>query len=61
MAAYPDEYARMLEVCTRENQFDLLGTELDLFEMDHCAAGAYLAREWNFPQIEIASRHRHPS
>jgi putative nucleotidyltransferase with HDIG domain len=63
MAAYPDEYARMLEV-SRENQFDLLRTELDLFEIDHCAAGAYLAREWNFPDeivTAIATHHDEPT
>jgi putative nucleotidyltransferase with HDIG domain len=63
MAAYPDEYARMLEVSS-ENQFDLLRTELDLFEIDHCSAGAYLAREWNFPDdiaAAIATHHDEPT
>jgi len=48
MSAYPDPYSRMLDVST-EFGFDLLETERDLFEIDHCAAGAYLAREWSFP------------
>jgi HD-like signal output (HDOD) protein len=42
MSAYPSEYSRMLEV-SRDFGFDLLNTERDLFEIDHCAAGAWLA------------------
>jgi len=53
MCAYPDEYSRMLEV-SNEGGFDLLKTERDLFEIDHCAAGAYLAQDWNFPD-ELAA------
>ncbi len=53
MSAYPDEYARMLEV-SNDFGFDLLKTERDLFEIDHCAAGAYLAQDWDFPD-EIAA------
>jgi HD-like signal output (HDOD) protein len=48
MSAYPDEYSRMLEV-SDEFGFDLLETERELFEIDHCAAGAYLAQDWEFP------------
>lgn len=62
MAAYPDEYARMLDV-SRDFNFDLLKTERDLFEIDHCAAGAYLAQEWNFPDeiaAAIATHHDEP-
>lgn len=63
MSAYPEEYDRMLEV-SRECGFDLISTEHDLFEIDHCAAGAYLAEEWNFPEaiIEaIATHHEQPA
>jgi putative nucleotidyltransferase with HDIG domain len=62
MAAYPDEYARMLEVSI-DYHYDLLQTERDLFEIDHCAAGAYLAQEWNFPDeiaAAIATHHDEP-
>jgi len=62
MSAYPDEYRRMLEV-TRDCGFDLVLTERDLFEIDHCAAGAHLATEWNFPDAiveAIATHHREP-
>lgn len=59
MSAYPDEYARMLQV-SDDYGFDLLATERDLFDIDHCAAGAYLAQEWDFPDeltAAIATHH----
>lgn len=62
MSAYPDEYSRMLEV-SNDFGFDLLQTERDLFEVDHCAAGAYLAQNWNFPDklsVAIAAHHDEP-
>jgi HD-like signal output (HDOD) protein len=62
MSAYPEEYARMVEVST-EYGFDLIGTERDLFEIDHCAAGACLAEEWNFPDaivVALAMHHEEP-
>jgi putative nucleotidyltransferase with HDIG domain len=62
MSAYPDEYSRMLEV-SDDFGFDLLQTERDLFEIDHCAAGAYLAHDWDFPDelaAAIATHHDEP-
>jgi HD-like signal output (HDOD) protein len=62
MSAYPDEYSRMLEV-SNDFGFDLLQTERDLFDIDHCAAGAYLAQDWNFPDelaAAIAVHHDEP-
>jgi putative nucleotidyltransferase with HDIG domain len=62
MSAYPDEYSRMLEV-SDDFGFDLLETERDLFEIDHCAAGAYLAQDWDFPDelaAAIAVHHDEP-
>jgi putative nucleotidyltransferase with HDIG domain len=62
MSAYPAEYSRMLEV-SDDYGFDLLRTERDLFEIDHCAAGAYLAQDWNFPDelaAVIATHHDDP-
>jgi HD-like signal output (HDOD) protein len=62
MSAYPEEYARMVEVST-EYGFDLIRTERDLFEIDHCAAGACLAEEWNFPDaivVALAMHHEEP-
>jgi putative nucleotidyltransferase with HDIG domain len=62
MSAYPDEYSRLLEV-SDEFGLDLLRTERDLFDIDHCAAGAYLAQDWNFPDeiaAAIATHHDDP-
>lgn len=62
MAAYPNEYSQMLEVST-DFGFDLLQTERDLFEIDHCAAGAYLAQDWDFPDelaAAITTHHDEP-
>lgn len=63
MSAYPAEYSRMLEV-SDDFGFDLLRTERDLFEIDHCAAGAYLAQDWDFPDelaAVIATHHEEPA
>jgi putative nucleotidyltransferase with HDIG domain len=62
MSAYPEEYSRMLDV-TEEFGFDLLQTERDLFDIDHCLAGCYLAQDWNFPDelaAAIAVHHEDP-
>jgi len=62
MSAYPEEYSRMLEV-SDDFGFDLLNTERDLFEIDHCAAGAYVAQDWGFPDelaAVIATHHEEP-
>lgn len=62
MSAYPDEYSRMLEV-SNDFGFDLLRTEQDLFEIDHCMAGAFLAQDWDFPDelaAAIATHHDEP-
>jgi putative nucleotidyltransferase with HDIG domain len=62
MSAYPEEYSRMLDV-TREFGFDLLRTERDLFDIDHCLAGSYLAQDWDFPDelaAAIAVHHEEP-
>ena len=62
MSAYPDEYSRMLEV-SNDFGFDLLQTERDLFEIDHCEAGAHVAAGWNFPEelvSAIATHHEPP-
>jgi putative nucleotidyltransferase with HDIG domain len=62
MSAYPDEYSRMLDV-SNEFGFDLLNTERDLFEIDHCLAGCYIAQDWDFPDelaAAIAGHHDDP-
>jgi putative nucleotidyltransferase with HDIG domain len=58
MSAYPQEYTRMLEV-SDDYGFDLLTTERDLFDINHCEAGAYLAQDWDFPDELVSSIQRH--
>ncbi len=58
MCAFPAEYSRMLEI-SNDFGFDLLRTERDLFDIDHCAAGAYLAQDWNFPDEFAAAMAVH--
>jgi putative nucleotidyltransferase with HDIG domain len=62
MSAYPEEYVRMLDV-TAEFGFDLMQTERDLFDINHCLAGCYLAQAWDFPDelsAAIAVHHEVP-
>jgi putative nucleotidyltransferase with HDIG domain len=62
MSAYPEEYTRMLEV-TQDFGFNLLQTERDLFDINHCLAGCYLAQDWDFPDelaAAIAVHHEDP-
>lgn len=62
MSAFPAEYVRMLEV-SNDHGYDLLQTERDLFDLDHCAAGAYMAQDWDFPDelaAAIATHHEEP-
>ncbi len=59
MACYPVEYGNMLSV-SAEHSFDLLQSERDLFDLDHCQAGAWLAEEWGLPpDILFAAEHHH--
>lgn len=62
MSSYFDEYSRMLDVYD-DFGFELLQTERDLFDIDHCAAGAYLAKDWSLPDslaAAIAAHHGEP-
>jgi putative nucleotidyltransferase with HDIG domain len=58
LACYPIEYNNLF-VVARENDFDELECEWELFDVDHCAAGAWLARHWNLPEdfVEAISQH----
>ncbi|HYW48031.1 MAG TPA: HDOD domain-containing protein [Bryobacteraceae bacterium] len=63
MSTFPGEYAGMLEA-SDECGFDLLKREQDLFDIDHCLAGAYLAHDWDFPEelsAAIATHHDEPA
>ena len=62
LRAHPEEYERMLSVI-EEHGFDLLRSEKDLFDIDHCEAGRYLLDRWQFPadlRDVAALHHREP-
>ena len=48
LTSYPLEYGNLLAVA-REEQFDQLECERELFDIDHCATGQWLAAHWNLP------------
>jgi len=58
LVKYPDSYANLLAV-SQEFSYDLLATEQDLFDIDHCQAGEWLMDEMSLPQelSEVISRH----
>ena len=58
LACYPNEYGNLLEVA-RENHFDELECERQLFDIDHCQAGEWLAQSWNLPSefVEAIANH----
>ena len=59
LACYPTEYSNLLAVA-RENDFDELECERELFDVDHCAAGEWLGRHWNLPaEFVDAIAHHH--
>ena len=58
LACYPVEYGNLI-VVARDNGFDELDCERQLFDIDHCAAGEWLGRLWNLPGdiVEAIARH----
>ncbi len=59
MTAYPQEYSRLLDVAADEN-LELIDAELDVFDIDHCMAGAWLVAEWNLPtEVGIVAQTHH--
>lgn len=59
LVSYPTEYGSLLDVARQEG-FDQLECERQLFDIDHCAAGQWLARHWNLPadlSLAIAQHH----
>ncbi len=60
LACYPVEYGNMIEVA-RENDFDQLECERQLFDIDHCAAGEWLGRNWNLPDDLVQAIATHHS
>lgn len=58
LASYPVEYGNML-VVAREQDFDQLDCERQLFDIDHCAIGRWLAQHWNLPPDFCAAIAQH--
>ena len=58
LVKYPGPYANLLAV-SGENAFDLLATERELFDIDHCQAGAWLMQTMPFPEelCEVVAHH----
>lgn len=58
LVKYPEPYANLLAV-SQENSLDLLTTERDLFDVDHCQAGSWLVAELPFPPelAEVIALH----
>jgi len=58
LACYPVEYGNLFEVA-RENGFNELECERQLFDIDHCGAGEWLAHSWNLPTdfVEAIAHH----
>ena len=62
LVKYPESYADLLSV-VMENGFCVPQGERDLFDIDHCEAGAWLAEEWAFPPslVQAIGSHHQPS
>jgi putative nucleotidyltransferase with HDIG domain len=58
LVKYPDSYANLLAV-SAEQGFDLIATERELFDIDHCQAGAWLMQRMPFPPelCEVVAKH----
>jgi putative nucleotidyltransferase with HDIG domain len=49
LASYPAEYTGMLDAVD-EHGYDVLESERELFDLDHCQAGCLLVRDWALPE-----------
>jgi len=47
LAGYPKEYSALVTTSI-EDSLGLIEAERAMFDVDHCEAGAYLARDWGF-------------
>ena len=58
LVKYPESYTNLLAV-TRENGFDIRIVERDLFDIDHCEAGAWVLQRMPFPTelCDVAAHH----
>ena len=61
LVKYPQSYANLLSVVI-ENHFSMLQSERDLFDIDHCEAGSWLAEGWDFPEelVQVIGDHHRP-
>lgn len=56
---YPAQYADLLSIADK-HKLGVLQGERDLFDLDHCQAGAWMAGEWGLPpDIACATEHHH--
>lgn len=61
LVKYPEAYSNLLAV-SRENHFDLMSTERELFEVDHCQAGVWMMQDLPFPPElrDVVALHHEP-
>lgn len=59
LVKYPEEFANMLAV-SQTNGFDLMYTERELFDVDHCQAGNWLTERMDLPsELRDVVAHHH--
>jgi HD-like signal output (HDOD) protein len=59
LVKYPEEFANMLAV-SQTNGYDLMDTERELFDVDHCQAGCWLTEKMNLPpELRDVVGHHH--
>ena len=59
LVKFPESYANLLAV-SGEQSYDLMATERDLFDVDHCQAGAWLMGRMPFPpELGEIVAHQH--
>jgi HD-like signal output (HDOD) protein len=58
LVKYPQPYGNVLAV-SGKNAYDLMATERELFDIDHCEAGAWLMQSMPFPPelCEVVAHH----
>ncbi len=58
LAAYGERYAKMLEQAANE-RVSLQASEREVFGLDHCQAGEWLANEWQLPAriVDVIRTH----
>lgn len=58
LVKYPQPYANLLSVA-EENCYQLISTERELFDIDHCEAGGWLVERLGLPEelLEVAAKH----